>query len=559
MNTWACDTETTGLDIIKDKPFLYLAYNGKDYIVERTPKKFLEIISNPENTVLFHNLKFDAHMLKNVDIEIKANAYCTLLCSHLLNENRPSRALKALVKTELNRASPGDAALETYFKENKIKENERDYSKVPWAIMEPYACEDVKNTFDLWTKFKPQIETQDLMPLLERESKLAFALMRMEKRGVLIDKDATIRLNTKLTKLKQELEDQIYTTYGSDWKISSNLQLGAKLKALGINVEYTEHKTKPKICVNKYALAKYNHPIVPLIQRYRKLSVYQNTFCKGILKHIDNENVLRANFISWGTVTGRFSCSNINLQNTPKPKISEPETYWIREVFVPRPGFFNLYLDYDQIEYRIIAGYSKDNVLIDAINKGQDVHTVQAQKLFKVVKVTKEQRTIAKTLNFAMVYGAGVRGVAKLLDIVKNKAIEILELFKRTNPLIAILKNKIKSTLRQRGYIYNKFKRRYHIPLANHHVGLNYIGQGSASDMLKDAMVKADALLLDYESNMILTAHDELGFELIPDEIFLVKELKTIMENYSELFNINIKVSSDITTTNWAEKKELIV
>jgi len=290
----------------------------------------------------------------------------------------------------------------------------------------------------------------------------------------------------------------------------------------------------------------------------RKKEKLKKTYCEGFMDAVDINNVIHCDYRQMGARTGRFSCTNPNLQNIPRPDEKKSnEAKLIRSLFLVRPGYTNYYLDYSQIEYRLAAEYSQDEDLIQRINAGEDVHTIQAQRIFKKSKeeVTKYERSIAKTVNFAILYGSSVKALAATLNMSLEEAQTIYDTFLQSNPNLSSLQCKIKNTIYRRGYVFNKFGRRRHLTSKDSYKTFNSLCQGLAADIIKHAMVRIHTILKDTQSNLLMNVHDEVCIEIFNGEEYLLPKIQDAMENFGDMFHVKILVETTKTKTNWFEKK----
>ena len=540
MSIWAVDTETTGLYWHQGhRPFIWGAYNGVDYVVSRDFEYLKEWIKG--KTCVFHNAKFDIAMLGKMGVEVE-NYHDTMLMMSLLDENRKSIALKVLAKDllgeETNEKAEVDKAL-------KLCET---FDKLPDEILEKYLKKDVFYTFKLYELLWPRIVEEKLEGIYEIERVLVKTLIYVEENGVFINNNKLQRLKKQLKPQIEEVENQL-KKFGVEY--TSGQQLGNYLEEQGFTLKVTK---KGKKRVDADMLAEIDHPICPLVLKYRKLEHPYTTYCVGIENNLSAESTLHPNIISYKAVTGRFSCSEPNLQNLPKPIEGDEESRWIRGLVEPREDFFLVAIDYGQIEYRIAADYIEDEELIEAIDQGMDVHTFQARRIFKTEDVTKEQRSKAKTLNFAILYGAGKQRIADMMGVSLSEALSILNIFWQENPKINELKNLIARTFNRRGYIINKFGRRYRIPRDTQYKALNYLCQGvGTGDMMKVVMNRVFPYLKYKKSKLLLNIHDELLFEIHKDEKHIIPELVRIMTDLDEFFKVKITVDVKYSNESWSE------
>lgn len=551
---YAIDTETTGLDVYKGaRPFLFLGYNGTDYIASREPSSIKDICEDENIIKIFHNAKFDIKMLAKVGITVKGIFYDTMIAAHLLDENRTSQGLKPLARELLNEETNEEEVLNAWFKDQGVLKADRRYDSLPYPLLIEYGKKDVLYTYKLWKLFEPMLVEQGLLDLFLHECKLVSVLIAMEDRGVLIDKEATLALSIDLQKRVAEIQREITNMYGPTFNYNSGKQLGEIIHRDGVNVSYTD---KGRIQTDATSLGKYDHPLSKLVVEMRKKEKLRKTYCEGLIEAMDANNVVHCEYRQIGTVTGRFSSAHPNLQNIPRPDEGKSdEAKRIRSLFIVRPGYTNYYFDYSQIEYRIAADYSNDEELIAKINAGEDVHTIQAQRIFKKEEVTKHERTIAKTVNFGILYGMGVSALSDSLAIPEEEALSIFTNFMNANPNIKLLRQEINKAIYKKGYIFNRFKRRRRLKASDTYKALNSLCQGLAADIIKQAMVRIYALLQGTKSSLIMNVHDELCIEIYEREEYLLPAIKEAMENFGDMFKVLILVDSASSTTTWADKE----
>ena len=289
------------------------------------------------------------------------------------------------------------------------------------------------------------------------------------------------------------------------------------------------------------------HPIVETILEHRALSKLQSTYLDGLRQFIEpTTHRVRTHFNQTVTATGRLSSSDPNLQNIP---VRTPEGREIRSLFEAGAGFDCLLsADYSQIELRLLAHMSDDENLIDAFNRGQDVHARTAAEVFNIPieEVTPELRRKAKAVNFGIVYGQSDYGLSKELGIHRNEAAEYIEKSFDQYP-------KVKEFGRRRS-LPSINDRNFNRRALAERLAMNTPIQGSAADIIKLAMIETEKNLAPLKSRMILQVHDELVIETVADELDAVKEIvRRSMEGAAAL---KVKLEVDIAVgKNWAEAK----
>jgi len=266
-------------------------------------------------------------------------------------------------------------------------------------------------------------------------------------------------------------------------------------------------------------------PTALLINRIRYHEKRASTYWSSFLYYADSYNVLHPRLNQAGTVTGRFSSSNPNMQNMPKEDEEEDKEkqYIVRRSFKPRPGFKFYSIDYNQMEYRMMLDITGEKELIDAVNSGEDVHTATA----RILGIPRKQ---AKTVNFALLFGTGNKKLAKMLGVTEQKAKDIKYLYFSKLPNVKSHIYNITKTGETRGYVYNWLGRVYWCGNFDFSYKLpNHLIQGGCADVIKKAMVEIEAQIPDH--NMRLQVHDELIFELEDSRIDILPKIKSIMES----------------------------
>lgn len=305
--------------------------------------------------------------------------------------------------------------------------------------------------------------------------------------------------------------------------------------------------------------------IPPLVLRFRQLSKMISTYYNALIdKAVDvhtepngrEVGILHCKFNPSEAMTGRFSCSDPNLQNIPR--ILGP-----RECFIPRKGKYNWHIDYSQVEMRLFCHFALDEGMAQAID--EDVHQYVATKIYRKPRdqISKEQRKRAKATNFGILYGSGAKTQAETLTkrglpTTEHEAKVIVAAYHREFPKVRKLTNSLKSMLLKKGYVTNPFGRRYRIPSRAAYKALNYMCQGTSADLIKRAMVDIWLWLREngYRTRLIMTVHDEVALEVPRSEAReVIPTIMTMMERLDEFF-VPITVDAEVITTRWSEKQD---
>ncbi len=399
----------------------------------------------------------------------------------------------------------------------------------------------------LATLYEKKLVDADLMRLYtEIELPLTRVLAKMEERGVVINKSNLKKKSVKMSERITALKNEIYEQAGETFNINSSQQLA---KVLFENLKLPPvKKTKTGYSTNAEVLEelKWRHPIVEMILNYRVLSKLKSTYLDGLGKLIGDDGRIHTNFNQTVTATGRLSSSDPNLQNIP---VRTEEGREIRALFEPGKDYdCILSADYSQIELRLLAHMSGDENLIDAFIKGQDIHARTAAEVFDVPleEVTPELRRKAKAVNFGIVYGISDYGLSQNLNISRKEAGEYIALYFERYPSVKDFLDMTVSQAHLHGYVTTMFGRRRFLPDINskkfnlrslaQRMAMNTPIQGSAADIIKMAMIRAEENLRGFKSRIIIQVHDELVLEAKNSELADVEKiLRESMENVVEL------------------------
>jgi DNA polymerase-1 len=422
-------------------------------------------------------------------------------------------------------------------------------------------------TYEIWQQLSSAVDARGLRNLYKTiELPLARVLARMERTGIRINPVELKRLSEMMEAEIARLTSEIHALAGKPFNISSPQQLGRVLfedLKLPAPVKYGKGKVISTAADVLDELAA-DHEIVRKVLEYRQLTKLKGTYVDALPALIDPASGrLHTSFNQTGAATGRLSSSNPNLQNIP---IRTELGREIRAAFVPREGWKLLTADYSQIELRLLAHMSEDEVLVDAFRSGEDIHTRTAAEVLGVppLMVTPEARRSAKAVNFGIVYGISSFGLATQLGISRAEADKYIKnYFARYTGVRRWLDATI-AEVRQSGVTKTLFGRERPIPDMNsrnanargfaERTAVNSPLQGTAADLIKLAMVRVDSALQGFKSAMLLQVHDELVFECPPDEVEEVGRLvKREMEGVADL---KVPLLVDIGVgDNWRDAK----
>jgi DNA polymerase-1 len=410
------------------------------------------------------------------------------------------------------------------------------------------------------------LDARELTDLYERfELPLVRVLAKMETAGIKVDREFLETLRADLSQQCEALVARIYAHAGEEFNVNSTPQLRTILfDKLGL-VPVKKTKTGPSTDADSLQKMAEEHPIVEDLLRYREVEKLRSTYADALPPLIGADGRIHATFKQTDTTTGRISSEAPNLQNVPVRTADGRE---MRRAFVADEGNGLLTADYSQIELRVLAHLADDPGLIDAFERGADVHTATAAAVFGVPekKVDEHQRRFAKVVNYGLAYGMEAYGLGQRLGIPTHEAAEILDAYFTSFPNVKSYMQRTVKEARERGYTTTIFGRRRQITeLASDNFRIRQMGermaqnapvQGSAADIFKLAMIQLDHALEEAGSDaqMLLTVHDELVLEVPIDQRDLTEVVvREVMENVAEL-RVPLVVDMGFGPT-WAEAK----
>jgi DNA polymerase-1 len=519
------------------------------------------VLENPKTEKVGQNIKYDWMVLARHGINLAGVAFDTMLASYLLD---PSKRAHNLDQIALDFLDHKTITFEQVAGKGK---NAVLFSQVTVEKATPYACEDADITLMAHDVLSSKLEELGLIELMTSvEMPLAPVLMQMELRGTGLDLNRLQELSGSFKQQLDALEGSIYGLAGESFNINSSQQLGHILfEKLKLPVQKkTKKKTGFSTDVNVLkTLAEY-HELPAFILKHRTLAKLKSTYTDALIELVNpRTGRIHTSYNQTVTATGRLSSSDPNLQNIP---IRTEEGRKIRRAFIPRRDWQLVSADYSQVELRILAHYSEDDILIKAFMEDEDVHTRTACEVFQVTPevLTAELRRQAKAINFGIIYGMSAFGLSKQLAISRKMAQTFIDqYFAKYSGVKRFLEQTIAearqtqqtSTLLGRIRILTDINSSNHIiRQAAERTAINTPIQGSAADLIKVAMIQVNQALNEkkLKSAMLLTVHDELVFEVPPDELKEVTRLvKDIMEGIWELkvpLKINIAHGN-----NWDE------
>lgn len=472
------------------------------------------------------NAKYDVLVLRGAGVRMAGLEFDTMLASYVLDPGRRSHGLDVLALEFLGHTM---TAYEQLCGKGK---GQVGFDVVPVDAARDYSCEDVDVTMRLRLLLEPLLASHEMLSLLQTvEVPLVAVLADMEYDGIAINVPWFDSLKTRFKAERERVEQAIYAEAGKEFNINSNPQLRTVLfDDLKLPVK-KKTATGPSTDASVLQeLAEEGHTLPTLLMEYREIFKLEGTYIDALPKLVHpRDHRLHTSYNQTVAATGRLSSSDPNLQNIPSRRELGRE---IRRGFVPREGWCLLSADYSQIELRLLAHLSADPAFVGAFNAGGDIHKQTAAVIFGVplADVTSDMRARAKTINFATIYGQGAHALSRQLRITHAEAKAFIDTyFERFAGVKAFLDGCVVEA-KEKGYVETIFKRRRYIPeLKERNFNIRAFGervaanapiQGSAADLIKIAMIRVhDALGRErLASRMLLQVHDELVFELPPDE-----------------------------------------
>ncbi len=574
---FAFDTETTGLNAMTAGMVgISLAVEpGKAYYIpvghqptlggipqlplEQVIARLKPVFEDDKIAKLGHNAKFDMMALAEQGIAVKGLVSDTMIVAHLLGES--SIGLKTLAFSELG--------VEMINIESLIGKGAKQITmdRVDIAQATAYAAADADMTFRLEQVLKPQLIERGLLKLFtDVEMPLVPILLLMERNGIALDTSILKEMSGVLGGQIAVLEKQIYLEADREFNINSPAQLGevlfSKFQIAAVRKGKDKYTTEASILESLVP----QYPIAKLVLEYRQLTKIKSTYIDALPELVNPKTGrIHTSFNQTRTSTGRLSSTDPNMQNIP---VRGELGGQVRQAFVAAPGYNLLAGDYSQIDLRALAHLSNDTELVRAFRHNEDIHSATASLMFNVPpdKITKDMRRFAKTINFGVIYGMSEYGLEQATDLSRQEAARFIKTYFEKYPGVVKYLDEIKEKARKDGYVETLLGRRRYIPDINNpnrqvregaeRMAINMPVQGTSADIIKVAMINLSREMekLKLKSRMLLQVHDELVFEVPPDEeAAMCKLVPEVMESAIAL-SVPLKVDTK-SGKNWGEMK----
>ena len=546
--------EELGIIISTEEKDLYFPLNHGGLLAKNIDKNLVvSFISELDIKFISYNFK----ALLNLGISFKFMYMDMMIAYHLISSQTKIDPIIPIV--EYSKLEPKD--FKTAFgKINVELITAQDFSKYLSAIS--------IGILAIYDELNYLLKKEDLYKILmENEMPLIPVLSLMERKGIEIDVQYFKNYSLELDKELLKIEKAIYEEAGEEFNINSPKQLGdilfVKLNLPSGKKTKTGYSTDVMVLED---LESYGYNIARLLLDYRKLNKLKTTYVDTLPLLVDENSRIHTTFNQIGTATGRLSSSDPNLQNIP---VKTDDGIKIREGFVAGAGKVLMSIDYSQVELRVLTSMSKDENLIEAYREEKDLHDLTARRIFNLSDtetVSREQRTIAKIINFSIIYGKTPFGLAKELKIPVKDASEYIKKYFEQYPKVTSFEREVIEFGEEHGYVKTLFGRKRYISGIDsknktiksqaERMAVNTVIQGTAAEVLKKVMVKVYDVLKDKEDiALLLQVHDELIFEVEENSVEKYSEiLADIMKNTVQLEDVKLNININIGK-NWAEAK----
>jgi DNA polymerase I len=569
--TW--DTETTSLnphdaelvgigcgwgDQISDVAYIPVGHTtGQNLDLQLVIDVIKPILEDAQYQKVLQNAKYDRLIFKSVGIELAGVVFDTMIASYVVDPEA-SHGLSDLSRDLLK--------LETTSYKDLVGKR-KSIAEVSIPEVANYCGADVYTTYCLYPILKSQLEeVPELLALFNQiELPLELVLAAMEWDGIRIDKAYLAELLVELEKDLAAIAVSAYAEAGKEFNLNSPKQLSEiLLEKLGDRFTKKSRKSKTGYSTDVEVLNKLQgeHPLIDNILEHRTLAKLKSTYVDALPTLINAKTQrIHTDYNQTVAVTGRLSSSNPNLQNIP---IRTAFSRRIRAGFLPESGWSLVSADYSQIELRILAHLSQEPELVKAYNRGDDVHTRTAQILLEKEEISSEERRLAKIINYGVIYGMGAQKFSRDIGVSVAEAKKFIDAFNHRYSQIFSYMQSVEAEVEQNGFVTTLTGRRRYFRdikhLSGHHKAgalrsaVNAPIQGTSADIIKIAMIRMHELLQNYQSRLLLQVHDELVFEIPPDEL---EELLALIQHTMEsAMSLSVPLVVDVHVgKNWMEAK----
>ncbi len=534
------DTETTGLDWWRDNIRLVQVgdtTHGWAIPFERWGGLVHEIFNRYDRSMVFHNSKFDLHMLETAGVPIKRElVHDSMAMAHIMEPHKRI-GLKAAATRHVDRAaSKGDKELKIAFMKNKW-----NWATVPIDLPEywVYSALDPVLAALLTEKLYPQVHAHH-RELYETEVAVAQVLTDMERRGIRVDREYSRDRSHALEGFLVEMHGWLRAS-GAPANFSSDATMIKWFEAQGH--VFTKRTSKGKTAFDAEVLTDMGHPVATQLLRWRKAAKTKTYF--DSYEDFGHGDRIHTSIRAFGTKTGRMSAVRPNLQNIPSNR-------YVRNAFIPSEGNKLVLADFDQIELRIMAHYANERGLIDAVLRGEDLHEYIGKMIYQKDEISKAERDVTKGANFAKIYGAGVAKFADTAGIPFDQAGRFMKMYDAKFPGITRYMSELTNAVNRDGEVITPYLGRRQVAAkGSAYKVVNYFIQGTAADVLKKKIVELS--MTDMSRFMLIPIHDEIAFDVPAEDAEEVAlEIEKVLSE-TEAFSLPLSVGSDVVD-RWGEK-----
>ena len=571
----AVDTETTGLKMTSVDTALglsiayydddnkvhsmYFPYEHVDtqYNIDTDLREAIKALIEGAENVIFHHAKFDLPSLETIGIYRTGHFICTMVLAHLINENKPwnGKSLDALSKFYLGE-SEGKLKMPGFDEYVKAV----GWGNVPYVLMRDYATHDTVLTLRLARKLWPMFLAEQPEEVWRRKEKLIRVLIQMSKWGITVDQ---AKCEALIAEGKIEMEDAVQRLGGVNPASPKQLkellidQLGLPVLLWTKPAKGKDPRTHvPQPSFTSAALKEYeelmerqmpNNEIASNILRFRGWQKGVSAFYQAWLDHLSPDGRLRPSYVmhkdpdDGGTVTGRLSCREPNLQQIPRVS-DKPWNNQVKKCLVPSPGYVLVEADYSQLELRLATAYAQEASLAAVFREGRDIFTEMSMRLGMT-------RNDTKTFVYSTQYGAGVNRISTVFGISKAEATRIRENYYATYPGFRRLSERcsVRATASGKIKMWSGRFRHFAKPKDEAHKAMNSLIQGGAADIVESVMIKCFETFVSEDCRLLLQVHDSLVFEVREDQLqHYARLIRDTMTNVNDIFDFKVTFAVDV-------------
>ena len=573
------DTETTSIDAMQAQlvgmsfaihdddgaiksAYLPVAHAiGEQISFETVLTQIKPILEDKNILKVGQNLKYDATVLSNHDVELNGIAYDTMLESYVLDSVSNRHDLDTLATKYLGHKMISFEALAGKGKKQLT------FDQIPIESAAKYAAEDALVTLALHDKLWTELEKDEILKsiFIDIEMPVLSVLNKVQRNGVMIDDTSLLMQSQELAGKMDALEQRAYDIAEQSFNLASPKQIQEILfEKMALPVIRKTPKGQPSTAEDVLQELALEYELPKLILEHRSMGKLKSTYTDKLPIMVNSRTGrVHTSYHQAVAVTGRLSSSDPNLQNIP---IRTSEGRRIRNAFIVPQDYQMLAADYSQVELRIMAHLSEDETLLNAFREGADIHSTTAAEIFSVNadQVDSEQRRKAKAINFGLIYGMSAFGLAKQLNIGRYEAQDYIDIYFDRYPGVKKYMDDIRESAADKGFVETVFGRRLYLPDINAKNGqlrkyaertaINAPMQGTAADIIKTAMLNIQTILEknNLQTKMIMQVHDELVFEVPNAEVDIIKPL--LREKMESAAQLKVPLLVDIGLgENWGE------